>query len=104
MRRGRVADTVQAYRGKTASMRVLPPEAAEQAIPAGAVAGLVPATGVVPLGGSREAAQGGLFFAGRTVPTHSPKPMRAAPGFSHQPRKMMASPSSTQVRTSPLGR
>jgi hypothetical protein len=32
-------------------------------------------------------------LAGKTVPQHSPKPMRAAPGFSHQPRSTIASSS-----------
>src|SRR5271154_6351125 len=34
-------------------------------------------------------------------PRTSPKPMRAAPGFSHQPRRMIVSPSSRNVRVSP---
>ncbi len=42
--------------------------------------------------------------AGSTIPRHSPKPTRAAPGFSHQPRKMIASPSSSQDRVSPSGK
>ena len=42
--------------------------------------------------------------AGSTVPRHSPKPMRTAPGFSHQPRRITASPSSRKARSSPRAR
>ncbi len=35
-----------------------------------------------------------LERAGSTVPVHAPNPMRAAPGRSHQPRSVTASPSS----------
>ncbi len=44
-----------------------------------------------------------LQSAGSTVPQHSPKPTRAAPGFSHQPRITTASPSSRNTRCSPPG-
>ena len=42
-------------------------------------------------------------LAGRIVPQQLPKPMRAKPCFSHQPRRTTASPSSRKVRCSPLG-
>jgi hypothetical protein len=41
-------------------------------------------------------------LAGSTVPRHSPKPMRAAPGFSHQPRRMTVSPSARKGACSPV--
>ncbi len=44
-----------------------------------------------------------LQSAGSTVPQHSPKPTRAAPGFSHQPLITTASPSSRNTRCSPPG-
>src|SRR5258706_13504289 len=44
-----------------------------------------------------------IRLAGNAVPTHSPKPMRAAPGLPHQPRITTASPSSRKVRFSPFG-
>ncbi len=43
-----------------------------------------------------------LPMAGNMVPLLSPKPMRAWPGFSHQPRRMTASPSCKKPRVSPL--
>ena len=39
----------------------------------------------------------------KTVPRHSPKPMRRAPARSQWPRRMTVSPSSRKVRVSPLG-
>src|SRR5208282_4671413 len=39
--------------------------------------------------------------AAQIWPRTSPRPMRAAPGFSHQPRRMIVSPSSRNVRVSP---
>ena len=40
--------------------------------------------------------------AGSTVPLASPKPMRARPGRSHQPRRTTWSPSSRNTRDSPV--
>src|ERR1700688_1606996 len=46
--------------------------------------------------------QPGTGGAANTWPLQSPKPIRAKPGFSQKPRRMIASPSSTKLRPSPV--